>query len=273
MKPLIYLILWFIFPALHSHPISKLDDNLIFSAPPSDEIVLPAVVINDLIYIRPIQAVAWSEDGRYLAIASADVPDTMDGLIHIYDSQQKTLNLLTDETPLITEISWCCSDQTLITASHQAGWSYHAWDVETGAQVFKSHDFLNGVSLNTRLIVSPDREWVAVHRPRFYSLLMPEKSAHVDLWVWSVADGRVVAQSEPSLIPYKLVAWSPDSRALLIHPQEGERLMLWDFINDQDLLTWDMPIAVNALSWSSQNQLAIASFDRVLIWDMNQIDH
>jgi serine/threonine protein kinase len=234
--------------------------------------------------------VAWSPDGRHLAMGGAQLdslgvwdatglnrqisynghtgaisslgwsPDgrtiasaSYDTTVQIWNSTTGA-HLVTYSEHAATVLSVTWSPDGKFVASADVAHTIHIWNAKTGTtlQVLKKHQ-----DLVTSVAWSPD------------GLLLASASADKTVNVWEVASGNADLTYQGHTQAVQAVAWSPDSRRVA-SASDDKTVQVWDSLSGIERITYsDHHAPVWGIAWSPDGQyIASASWDStVQVWE------
>jgi eukaryotic-like serine/threonine-protein kinase len=196
---------------------------------------------------QPVNAVAWSPDGKRIASASSD------HTVQVWGAANGR-NLLTyhGHTDSVDAVAWSPDSRHIASASSDH--TVQVWDATTGGYVLTYRGHSDDV---TAVAWSPDSRRIA--------------SASLDrtVQVWDAITGGHVLTYREHTEGVDAVAWSPDSSRIASASWDGT-VQVWDAANGRSLLTYyGHTERVTAVAWSPDgSRIASASWDgTVQVWD------
>lgn len=175
-----------------------------------------------------------------------------------------------------SQLLWTVDGEYLITTRHpEALRSISRWSPDRpdeGVMVFEDSEKFVGVGF-VDLSLSPDGRWMVGTINRYTRQWMAGVD-YGDIWVWSMEDGKRVYRWEAlDDIGVTGVTWSPDSRVLALGDRHGNLDLFAVDQNWGQFEHWYFGTDIQSLTWSSQNQLAVAfHYGSVMIFDMDWLD-
>jgi WD40 repeat protein len=222
-----------------------------------------AVTENDIATLpgngQPVTSVAFSPDGRTLAVASGfyDVSD-LPGHVILWDvASRKRVRELKGYKGAVMDVSFspdgrmlvtACNDRTVILWDAVSWKQLHTWQCEEGYWCIAAF--------------SPDSRMVATSATL--------NGTRVDLW--DAASGESMGVIENCRNPRDL-AFSPDGKMLAISVQTGVRLVELATRQDRKFLP-AIPINSNSLAFTPDSKnLAVGCGDNTIqIWNLNVME-
>ena len=198
--------------------------------------------------LRVIQDLAWSPDGRYLAVGMED------GTISLWSASDGVeLHRLTGHRAPVSSVAWSPNDGYL--ASGSADRTVRLWSVEEGVELrcFKGH-----TDLVRSIAWSPDGR------------LLASGAQDRTIRLWSATDGRELRRLEGHTELVYSVAWSQDGHRLASGSQD-RTVRLWSVTDGREQCRLDGHSgAVLNVAWSPDGtHLASGSIDgTVFVWKM-----
>ncbi len=255
-------------PTIRIHPPSPVSMPLKLSALPPQARSTPPSRPGASIYTHhnfwPINAIAWSPDGKFIASASTNVQlweATTGKIIFTYRGHLKTVNA----------VAWSIDRRTstagrgYLIASGSDDKTVQVWDAATGKHIttFSGHNrFLRGGSVKA-LAWSPD------------GALIASASHDKTVQVWHVATGGIVYKYQKHANRLKsgsanALAWSPNGH-YIASGSDDKSVQVWEGTSGTHVFTYrGVTAEVQAIAWSP-NSKYIASGDktgRVRIWEI-----
>jgi Tol biopolymer transport system component len=167
---------------------------------------------------------AWSPDGKVLAIVSGD------GTVHLWDSTQRSMSLAIRSQETVSSVSWSPDGGYLASNSWSDAGLIHVWSTQLDDMTeVRSIPVTNARILN----------W----SPRGSMISVGTRDGMVLVWDMEVDDVRVL--ESPSVDVLNIV-WAPDGRSLAAGFSDGS-IYIWDADNSQ---------LVNHLSFSADDYIA-----------------
>ncbi len=198
---------------------------------------------------QPINSVAVSPDGKFLAAGSVD------GSVAIWDlSRTEVIHLLESQSGQILDLTFSPDGEALAVGSQKALW---IWELD-GGQFFRTH---NISQQNVRaLAYSPDGRILAT-------------VSKTEIWLRDTGDGGVIRRVGGHTLNVLDVAFSPDGSLLASASADGD-LHLWRISGDESDLTVEYDLTlhhgdwVHALAFSpTEPILASGTFDSTIhLW-------
>src|SRR6266487_1448681 len=206
----------------------------------------------------PVNAIAWSPDGKLIASASTNV--------QLWEaSPGKTVFTHRGHSKTVNAVAWSTDRRTATPgrgyriASGSEDKTVQVWHVATGGNVhtYQGHaHWRKGGSVNT-LVWSPDGRFIA------------SGSNDKTVQVWEAVSGAYVFTYRGVTAEVYAIAWSPNSKSIASGDTTG-RIRIWDVDTGNYLLTYVAhSAAVRGIDWSPDGKyIASASDDTtVQIWD------
>jgi WD40 repeat protein len=196
--------------------------------------------------VEPVNAVAYSPDGRWIAAGGRD------NTVHIYDAASGALvRILAGHTGWVTRVAWNPGGTRLASGGNDN--TVRLWNAATGEQlqVFRHHS-----RAVTGLAFSRDGK------------LLASGSTDGTLWIGEAETGVTLATLINYSGPVWNMAFSPDGGSLVSGSEDGT--IWWWGLYDSSVTRLDgHTAAVTALTFSPDRRLlATSSWDRtVRLWD------
>lgn len=180
-------------------------------------------------HTAPVNSLAWSPDGRYLLSGSAD------STLRIWEAT-KCLRVLSGHTGPVMSVAWSPDGHSLLSGSLDK--SICIWYATNGVCVRR----IGKVEPVDRVAWSPD------------GLMFFARMASHSLEIWDTVTGQRIHQLRNAVGPlYNLteLAWSRDSRFLLIGMDSATEIHVWDVATGQSVKKlWSWPSGARSVAWS-----------------------
>ncbi len=229
----------------------------------------------------PVNAIAWSPDGKLIASASTNVQlweastgktpgrgyriasGSDDKTVQVWNAATgKNITTYTGHAHIlrggsVKALAWSPDGTLIASAGHDK--TVQVWHVATGGTVhtYQGHaHWRKGGSVNT-LVWSPDGRFIA------------SGSNDKTVQVWEAVSGAYVFTYRGVTAEVHAIAWSPNSKFIASGDTTG-RIRIWDVDTGNYLLTYVAhSAAVRGIDWSPDGKyIASASDDTsVQIWD------
>ncbi len=195
----------------------------------------------------PVDAVAWSPDGKRLASGSND--DT----VQVWDATTGG-NVLTykGHSDIVDAVAWASDGKRI--ASGSADKTVKMWDATTGAHIFTYTGHLGGVY---SVAWSPDGKRIA------------SGGFDATVQVWDATTGGNVLTYKGHSGPVYSVAWSPDGKRIASGAYHAT-VQVWDATTGGNVLTYKGHSGwASSVAWSPEGKrIASGSADKtVQVWD------
>lgn len=193
-----------------------------------------------------ITRIAWSSDGRFLAVPS------LDQTIYILDNEKGKTNRVLFESDRVICVAW--SPDGSIIASGTEDHGIRLWDVNNKqvSQIFKEHS-----GLIRSLAFSPDGRMLA------------SGSEDQIVKIWDIKSGKVSRNLISHNQPITCVAWSPNGKFLATSSDDNS-IRIWDPETGEllHILLGHLSFVL-CVAWSPNSQLlASSSSDNTIrFWD------
>ena len=197
-----------------------------------------------------LNAAAWSPDGRHVALVDQNSLEIRDG------SNQQSAHVLTSAGN-VEHIGWLTNDQLMSFGGNPR--QIRTWNARTG-EILKSSDDLSGYC--NRLRWSPDGTRLAFVSNSSTAVIWEAATGH---WLQTIpSHGKCTEQ--------KVVDWSADGQRLLTGDID-QRLRVWDAASGQLLQTLEGSWGeVESVAWSAAGHPLVSARSQgldqsYLIWD------
>lgn len=188
-----------------------------------------------------VTALAWSPDGKRLAVATHDPTSGNTVRIWNVDTGLLLYTYLGQRSGTTTSsISWSSDGRYLASANGQ---SIQVWDVMNGVVLWQKN-----ISATTNVAWSP-----GASNPGFVAFANEGRTE-----VWNIWANTLVSHSPTSTTG--VLAWSPDGHDLV--SASGSTVVIWDVASGQPLYVYTGHVhPVDALSWSQDGNYVASGED------------
>ena len=240
-------------------------------------------------HTAPVEAVAWSHDGKLIASAGGD------WTVQVWNATtgQRLLTYKGHSGP-VSDVAWSPDDKYIASASTDR--TVQIWNAATGQRLltYKGHtEVVNGIawSPNGKLIASASTDqtvqvWNAATGQRLLTYKGHTDAVSAVAWspdgkdiasasidrsvqVWNAATGRLIGQAYYGHTDaVSAVAWSPDGKDIASAGAD-QTVRVWDTATGQLIFTYKgHTLPVNAVAWSPDGKyIASAGADQtVQVW-------
>jgi len=203
---------------------------------------------------------AWSPDGKYLAIGDNALPAPAVKVWRVEESGISPVATYTGHSDEVSSVAWSPDGSRIASGSLDG--IVQVWEAETAKQIltYRGH-LLDGIQV-LKVAWSPDGSRIASSEGG------PAAEYAYAVQVWEAETARQVFTYRDHAAAIYALAWSPDGSHVASGSYDST-LHLWEWGSGKRSVTYRQPSWVHAVAWSSDGTRIAAALDdyMVQVWD------
>ena len=203
---------------------------------------------------------AWSPDGKYLAVGDNAVPSPAVNVWRVEDADLSPVATYSEHRDEVSSVAWS-PDGSRIASSSLDG-MVHVWEAKTAIAVltYRGH-ILEGIQV-LKVAWSPDGSRIASSEGG------PVTEYPYSVQIWEAENAKHLFSYRNHSAAISTLAWSPDGTRIASGSYDGT-LHVWQWENGTRDVTYRHPGWVHAIAWSPNGTLIGVALDDYMchIWD------